>query len=128
MQEPRISHLLPAAHLLPRQEPHACIHPFLLLRTFYSKEVRDHQLGVKWALGELGCEPLSVSCYRGCGAGACVARLGKGRPHCWASGLPPTMPPLFSNVHGNEMALGDQSSGGRLGLGTPAVSQSSSGS
>lgn len=52
----------------------------LLLRTLYSKEVRDHQLGVKWALGELGCEPLSVSCYRGCGAGACVARLGKERP------------------------------------------------
>lgn len=29
------------------------------------------------------------------------------------------MPPLFSNVHGNEMALGDQSSSGRLSLGNP---------
>lgn len=48
-------------------------------------------------------------------------------PHCWASGLPPTMPPLFSNVHGNEMALGDQSSSRRLGLGILAASQSISG-
>lgn len=61
-------HLLPA-HLLPQKELYACIQPFMLHCTCYSK-AREHQLGVKWVLGELGCEPLSVSCYSSRGAGA----------------------------------------------------------
>jgi hypothetical protein len=48
---------------------------------------------------------------------------GEGAAPCfWASGRLPTMPPLFPNVCGNEMALGEDGSGGRLSLGSPAAS------